>query len=148
MRPRYNRAVPLPLAARLPHIIDELLRALNEPGQSLAPAALAVARVEYPSLDPAPYLRRLDELALGVGECAARDGRRTLERLRRMLFDQEGFRGNTDQYFDPRNSCLNQVLEDRRGIPITLSVLTMEVGRRVGLRVHGLGLLSTSDADV
>ena len=62
MRPRYNRAVPLPLLTRLPHISEELLRALNEPGESLAPAALAIARVEYPALDAAPYLQRLERM--------------------------------------------------------------------------------------
>ncbi|PYM20921.1 MAG: hypothetical protein DMD81_00950 [Candidatus Rokuibacteriota bacterium] len=106
----------------------------------LAVAALLVARVEYPTLDPAPYLKRLDGLAAGVGIPASRDGRRALDRLRRVLFEEEGFRGNADRYFDPRNSCLNDVLDEKFGIPITLSVLTIEVGRRVGLSLHGLGL--------
>ena len=67
MRPRYNRSVPLPLLARLPRVTDDLLRALNEPGESLAPAALAIAGVEYPALDAAPYLQRLERM----GEAAA-----------------------------------------------------------------------------
>jgi len=56
VRPRYNRSVPLSLQARLPHVTEQLLQALNEPGEALAPAALAIARVEYPALDPLPYL--------------------------------------------------------------------------------------------
>ena len=68
MRPRYQSSVtPLSLQARVPQIADELLRALNEPGEALAPAALALARVEYPALDSAPYLLRLERM----GEAAA-----------------------------------------------------------------------------
>ena len=57
-----------------------------------------------------------------------------------FLFDETGFRGNADDYYDPRNSCLNDVLDRQLGIPITLSVLIMEVGRRVGLEILGIGL--------
>ena len=64
----------------------------------------------------------------------------TLDRLRRFLFQEEGFRGNDGEYYDPRNSCLNDVLDRKLGIPITLSVLTMEVGRRIGLDIAGVGL--------
>ena len=111
-----------------------------EPEFDLALAALLLARVEYPSLDPGPYLTRLDELATTSRIVPSRDPRRALDRLRRFLFEEEGFRGNAERYFDPRNSCLNDVLDERIGIPITLSVLTMEVGRRVGLRLYGIGL--------
>jgi regulator of sirC expression with transglutaminase-like and TPR domain len=68
------------------------------------------------------------------------DPLRALHRLREFLFDQEGFRGNADDYYDPANSCLNLVLERKLGIPITLSVLMIEVARRVGLRMQGIGL--------
>lgn len=106
----------------------------------LARAALAVARIEYPELDARRELARLDALAARVGAGRRSEARETLERLRRFLFDEEGFRGNAGEYYDPRNSCLNDVLDRKLGIPITLSVLTMEVGRRVGLDIVGVGL--------
>jgi regulator of sirC expression with transglutaminase-like and TPR domain len=73
---------------------------------------------------------------VGVGG----DPEAALERLSRFLFEAEGFRGNSEDYYDPRNSCLNDVLDRKLGIPITLSVLMMEIGRRVGLDVDGVGL--------
>src|SRR5204862_4810374 len=125
-----------------PHIIDELLRALNEPGQSLAPAALAVARVEYPSLDPAPYLQRLERM----GEAAeGRLQRQTqgdvtaqIATLNAYLYEELGFSGNADRYDDPRNSFLNQLLDRRLGIPISLAVVYIEIGRRGGMRLDGV----------
>ena len=106
----------------------------------LARGALLIARIEYPSLDVAEQTARLDALAARSAAASIADPRARLERLRRFLFEEESFRGNADDYYDPRNSCLNQVLARRLGIPITLSVLTMEVGRRVGLAIHGVGL--------
>ena len=101
---------------------------------------LALARVEYPDLIASHHVKALDELAARSGTAGVDDPLRALHRLREFLFDEEGFRGNADDYYDPANSCLNQVLERKLGIPITLSVLMIEVGRRVGLRVHGVGL--------
>jgi regulator of sirC expression with transglutaminase-like and TPR domain len=95
--------------------------------------ALLIAQIEHPDLEPDHELERLDELT-------ARVGRADVHRLRRVLFEDEGFAGNADDYYDPRNSCLNDVLDRRLGIPITLSLLAMEVGRRLGLTVHGVGL--------
>jgi regulator of sirC expression with transglutaminase-like and TPR domain len=101
---------------------------------------LALARVEYPDVVPAEQLERLDELAARSGTAGVDDPLRALHRLREFLFDEEGFRGNAEDYYDPANSCLNQVLDRKLGIPITLSVLMMEVGRRVGRLVYGVGL--------
>jgi regulator of sirC expression with transglutaminase-like and TPR domain len=126
--------------------VDPELRAFHDlvrgPDASLdlACAALAVARIEHPDLDDRHELARLDALATRVGAARRSDAAATLERLKRLLFDEEGFRGNADEYYDPRNSCLNDVLDRKLGIPITLSVLTMEVGRRVGLDIAGVGL--------
>ena len=58
--------------------------------------------------------------------------------LNRYLFEELGFRGNRDDYYDPRNSYLNQVLERRVGIPITLSVLYLEIATRIGLDLKGV----------
>ena len=87
------------------------------------------------------YLRRLDDLA---GDTRAvgweRDPLRRLHRLREFLFEEEGFRGNSEEYHDPRNSFLNDVLDRRLGIPITLSLVLIEIGRRLGLTIYGIGL--------
>jgi regulator of sirC expression with transglutaminase-like and TPR domain len=106
----------------------------------LSRAALAVARIEYPDLDEARELERLDALATRIGPARRGESAAALDRLRRFLFEEEGFKGNADAYYDPRNSCLNDVIARKLGIPITLSVLTIEVGRRVGLAISGVGL--------
>lgn len=104
-------------------------------------AALLIAAEEYPDLSLEPYLQQLDELAdrirLGLYEDAG--PRETLVHLNRVLFEDEGFHGNTERYYDPKNSYLNEVLERRTGIPITLSALYLEIARRVGLSLHGVG---------
>lgn len=108
---------------------------------NLARAALVIARLEFPNLGVAGYLRRLDELARGVGPGGrAADPLRRLHRLREYLFEEQGFAGNCEQYYDPRNSYLNEVLDRRLGIPITLSLVLIEVGRRLGLEMEGIGL--------
>jgi regulator of sirC expression with transglutaminase-like and TPR domain len=106
----------------------------------LGHAALAVARFEYPQLDLAAYLRRLDALAVDVSRHAGSNApaQQSLDALRTVLFQQHGFRGNTQEYYDPKNSFLNEVLDRKTGIPITLSVLYMEVAQRIGLAVEGV----------
>jgi regulator of sirC expression with transglutaminase-like and TPR domain len=111
-----------------------------EPEIDLAVGALALARVEYPTLIAEYHVKQLDELAARSGATGIDDPLRALHRLREFLFDEEGFQGDAEDYYDPANSCLNRVLERKLGIPITLSVLLIEVARRVGLRVQGIGL--------
>jgi regulator of sirC expression with transglutaminase-like and TPR domain len=142
MRPRYNSFVPQSLQARLPRVTEELLRAINEPGEVLAPAAFAIAGVEYPALDAGPYLQRLERM----GEAAA--GRLERHRgaghhvliatLNAYLYEELGFSGNREHYDDPRNSFLNEVFDRRMGIPISLAVVYLEIGRRAGLRLEGV----------
>ncbi len=117
----------------------ELIRG-PEPEIDLARGALCIARIEHPHLLPEHALKQLDELAARSGAADLGDPLRILHRLREFLFAEEGFRGNADDYYDPRNSCLNDVLERRLGIPITLALVMMEVGARVGLRIQGIGL--------
>ena len=107
----------------------------------LARAALAVAREEYPELDEGRYLRMLDELASGVhaGLPSGASIERRVGRLNSYLFHELGYDGNKTDYYDPRNSFLNEVIDRRTGIPLTLCILYMEVGRRCGLRVDGVG---------
>lgn len=114
---------------------------LAEPVLRLDEAALAIAAEEYPALDTAAYLAQLDRLAEQVRRRAPAPLRaaNTLRALRDVLFVEEGFRGNEKSYYDPRNSYLNEVLDRRLGIPISLSVLFMEVARRVGLVLEGVG---------
>ena len=96
-------------------------------------AALLIAAHAHPGLDVAAQLQRIDQLAAGVREP-------TLTGLRRHLFAELGFAGDEDDYYDPRNSYLDTVLDRRVGIPITLSVLLMEVGRRLGVPLDGVSM--------
>jgi regulator of sirC expression with transglutaminase-like and TPR domain len=107
----------------------------------LSRAALAIAQYEYPALRPEPYLARLDELGKRARCFTGEENNpyRLIAAINYVLFKQEGFRGNRDDYYDPRNSFLNDVIERKTGIPITLSVLYLEVARRAGLKLHGVG---------
>ena len=111
-----------------------------DPDVDLAEAALLIAKGAYPDLDVQSYLRRIDELAWGLRARVAEDAPASelIVELNRFLFEEHGFAPNVEDYYDPRNSFLNDVLERRVGIPITLSVLYMEVGARVGLPLQGV----------
>jgi regulator of sirC expression with transglutaminase-like and TPR domain len=115
--------------------------ACPEPDLNLGGAALLIARAEYPRLDTAHYLSRLDAMAESLGGEMAleRAPQRQVALLSRFLFLTEGFRGNADHYYDPRNSYLNDVLDRKLGIPITLSTLYMELGWRLRLPLLGVG---------
>jgi regulator of sirC expression with transglutaminase-like and TPR domain len=106
----------------------------------LARAALLVAEDEYPQLTPEPYLHRLDLYAEMVKDRLANETAAPvlLGEISKVLFEEEGFRGNADAYFDPRNSFLNDVLDRRLGIPITLSIVYLEIGWRLGLPLEGV----------
>jgi regulator of sirC expression with transglutaminase-like and TPR domain len=119
----------------------DLIR-VPEPSLDLALAALHIARDEYPTLSIPKYIKQLDALSAGARRVLGRvrSGRALVEGLNHYLFEQEGFCGNTADYYDPRNSLLNDVLERRTGIPITLSLVYMEVGRRLDYPIEGVGL--------
>ncbi|MFN8007166.1 MAG: transglutaminase-like domain-containing protein [Terriglobia bacterium] len=110
----------------------------------LAKAAMLIALDEYPELDIPVYLKGIDELALKIADhipfADVSQPLRVIEEMNRVLFDMEGFNGNSENYYDPRNSFLNEVLDRRTGIPISLSVLYMEIGHRLGLRIEGVGM--------
>jgi regulator of sirC expression with transglutaminase-like and TPR domain len=131
-------------------VITEILKArqsfqqiasLDEETMSLDRAALTMAWEEYPGLDVLQYLRKLDTLAaraevlLGVERSAIG----VIEGINEVLFVQEGLRGNDEDYYDPRNSYLNEVLDRGLGIPISLSVIYMEVAKRINFPVKGVG---------
>src|SRR5207248_47145 len=117
--------------------------ALVAPGAKagLARAALAIARIGYPTLAPDPWLRQLDALGAAVRARlpAGASPEAAAGEITGYLFGDCGFHGNEEEYYDPRNSYLNDVLERRTGIPISLSVVLIEVGRRLGLRLEGVG---------
>lgn len=107
---------------------------LASPGSAaLDEGALLIAAHADRGLDPALTLRRLDDLA---ARCRAP----TLDGLRHLLFDEIGFRGAVDNYHDPVNSMLDRVVLRRTGLPITLAVVMIEVGRRLGVPLDGVGM--------
>ena len=116
----------------------------DEPGVALDAAALEMAAIERPGLDAAPYLTMLDriasELDTRLGGHAGADGPRFVRIANDYLFHELGFRGNDSDYYHPGNSCLDVVLDQRTGIPITLSLVYIEVARRLGRPVFGIGL--------
>lgn len=106
----------------------------------LAEACLLIAQDEYPDLDVGAYIARIDAIAAAVSGRLAADAapEQRVAAINRHLFAELGFRGNVEAYYDPRNSYLNQVLERRVGIPITLSIVYLEVARRAGLAAQGI----------
>ena len=96
-------------------------------------ASLVMSSVLQPGLDEIEWLVALDLIA---ADCPTA----TPEGVSRYLFDAMGFAGNKDAYYDWRNSCLDRVMETRTGIPISLSILMIEVGRRVGVKLVGVGM--------
>jgi regulator of sirC expression with transglutaminase-like and TPR domain len=117
------------------------LAMLDEEAFPLDRAALVLASEEYPDLDIQSYLRKLDSLAASAEVLVGVD--RTpiniIESMNEVLFVQEGLRGNSEDYYDPRNSYLNEVFDRRLGIPITLSVIYMEVAKRISFPIKGIG---------
>jgi regulator of sirC expression with transglutaminase-like and TPR domain len=133
------------------HAVTSFTRVALSPDPDLAVAALMIARLEYPRLDARPYLDELDalgrEAAIRVaaarpsGDVPARvdpDVYARVTALNDYLFREQRFTGNTERYEDPRNSFLNEVLDRRTGIPITLALVYMEVARRAGVAVEGV----------
>ncbi|MEK6302528.1 MAG: tetratricopeptide repeat protein [Acidobacteriota bacterium] len=116
--------------------------ARNDEQINLAEAALLIAAEEYPRLDVESYIEKLDHF----GESAAGRaiGARTpldlIAAVNATMFEELGFHGNRASYYDPRNSYLNEVIDRRTGIPITLTVVYIEVATRVGLPIKGVGL--------
>lgn len=102
-------------------------------------AAFLLARTEYPSLDLTGQLARLDGLAARAQCNPCLSPYENIANLNRLLFEEENFSGNDEEYDDPRNSYLNDVLDRKTGIPITLSLVYQEVARRCGLPIVGVG---------
>jgi regulator of sirC expression with transglutaminase-like and TPR domain len=123
--------------------LDAMLERLAaDPSAGIDPAevALALARDEYPELDTEAYLNELTGMAREARPYLRGNLENRVRGLCRYLFHDQGFRGNQKDYYNARNSYLNEVLDRRTGIPITLSVVAMAVGCRAGLMVSGVGL--------
>jgi regulator of sirC expression with transglutaminase-like and TPR domain len=135
--PRHPADSPPPCRQRFAGLVRRPESAID-----LGEVALVIAQEEYPELEVTRYLSCLDEMGADVLARVGptEDPHRLIAGLGDYLFRERGFHGNTDDYYDPRNSLLNDVLDRRTGIPITLSTVHMEVGRRLGLRLHGVGM--------
>ena len=108
---------------------------------SLLEGTFLIARDEYPQLLVGEYVSLLERIAAEARAqlAPAADETDKLDVLNAVLFDQWGFSGNRDDYYDPRNSYVNEVLDRRLGIPISLAVLYLEISGRIGLEAHGVG---------
>ena len=134
------------------HLVQAFTHAALSPDPDLAVAALMIARIEHPRLDAGPYLDQLDALGeearvrvaaapVDPGDTPPRvdpDRYARVLALNEYLFGEQRFAGNETSYEDPRNSFLNDVLDRRTGIPITLALVYLEVARRAGLYVEGV----------
>lgn len=110
--------------------------------ENLARGALLIALEDYPRLDVEGYLDELDGLAVRV-ERRCSEGEPAVFRLGHLhaeMFDVDGYRGNADSYYDPRNACLNEVIDRKLGLPITLSIVFLHVASKIGLSAAGVGL--------
>lgn len=141
------------MARRIEAVLDEIrggrleeelrdLAARPDDHMDVEQGSFLIARYAYPGLEVPAYARTLDEMA---AEVRARMGQRVsgeeaVKTLNRYLFAEQGFRGNTKNYYEPDNSYLNRVIDRRTGIPISLAVLYLLIGRRLGLPVVGIGM--------
>jgi regulator of sirC expression with transglutaminase-like and TPR domain len=114
----------------------------------VAHACLMIAEDAYPGLDLERYLGEIERMALRLRGRAPKAGggarspadspEERILALNQFLFEELGYRGNSEAYYDPRNSYLNEVIDRRTGIPITLAVLYIALGRRIGLPLEGV----------
>jgi regulator of sirC expression with transglutaminase-like and TPR domain len=134
----------LAAAVHAKKVQNALVRALQgkEEKIDLVHAALLVARLDNPELDVAAYRQEIDRLARELSATIAKgaDARTRLAALAKFMFKERGFHGSRVDYYTRANSYLNEVLDDREGIPITLSLLYVELARRIGLNVVGVGM--------
>jgi regulator of sirC expression with transglutaminase-like and TPR domain len=115
------------------------LVARSEADLDLIRAVLLIAEPEYPALDVSAYVEELDRLgAVASQRIAASPGRPALANVIRYVYEELGFRGNTEDYYDPRNSFLNEVIDRRTGIPISLALVLTEICQRVGIEARGV----------
>ncbi|MFW6295981.1 MAG: SirB1 family protein [Halothece sp.] len=114
----------------------------RDDGIDLGKAALYIAQEEYPNLIVEEYLNALDTMANEIQDILPEEHYplKVIQTINAYLYEDLGFRGNQQDYYDPRNSFLNDVIERRTGIPITLSLVYLEVARRVDFPMVGIGM--------
>ena len=124
--------------------IEKFREEINQSDEKidLAKASLYLAGMEYPELDVEEYLNALDTMAEELREIlpVTPYPLKIIQSINQYLFQDLGFKGNTDNYYDPDNSFLNQVIERRTGIPITLSVIYLEIAKRINFPMVGIGM--------
>jgi regulator of sirC expression with transglutaminase-like and TPR domain len=134
-----NRVLTHPAVARRRFVH---LAALPEPQLDLVEASLVIALEENPAVDLDRYLAQVGNWSEAVR--ARLEGSRHVERIvetiNRLLFHEEGFHGENDDYYDPRSALLSEALDRHAGLPITLSILYLEISRRVGIEATGIAL--------
>ncbi|HVR44143.1 MAG TPA: tetratricopeptide repeat protein [Thermoanaerobaculia bacterium] len=115
---------------------------LPEERLDLGEASLVIALEEYPRLDVPAYLERIERWAHAVRERTegSADPERILAQINRLLFEEEGFHGEGDDYYDPKGALLNEVLDRHAGLPLALSIVYIEISRRAGLPAAGVSL--------
>ncbi len=129
-------------ALRLP-ILDRLGKLLeDQDDKDLLEGCLLIAALDHPDISIEQYMTRVDQMSEEIRNALPEkptDSER-LASLNRFLFEENGYRGGIDEYNHPANNHLDRVIDDREGMPITLSILYMELGRRIGLKIEGVGL--------
>lgn len=122
--------------------LEQLLQDQAESKERLLRGALLIAKLDNPDTDVDAYLRRVEAMAEEIRERLDADAEPIAKReaLHRYLFEENGFHGGRAEYYHPANSHLDRVIDDREGLPITLSILYMELARRIGIQVEGVGL--------
>lgn len=138
------------MAQRLAQVIQDIqftdlehtLQQAAHPEMDLEHGAFLLAKIAYPNLDPDPYISQLETMASDIGARIRSDlsGKESIVPLIHYVFEEKGFRGNTEDYYDPENSFLHRVLDRRLGIPITLCVLCLLLAKRLNLSVVGVGM--------
>jgi len=125
-------------------VIDRLAQSLSKDNaeQSLLVSALLVAKLDNPEVNVASYQREVARMAQQVNASLPKDadGPTKLRALNKYLFEESGFHGSRTDYYNRSNSYISEVIDDREGLPITLSVLYIDMGRRIGLTVEGVGM--------
>ncbi|MGA7613928.1 MAG: transglutaminase-like domain-containing protein [Thermoanaerobaculia bacterium] len=134
-----GRVLTHPAAAR--KRFEELAR-LPDEMLDLVEASLVIALEAYPALDMERYFDQIEAWSRAIRErvVGSHDLERVIEQVNHLLFDEEGFHGEADDYYDPRNAFLNEVLDRHAGLPIALSILYLEISRRIGIEMRGVAL--------
>ena len=133
-----GRVLTHPVAAR--RRFQELIDG-SDASIGLTETSLVIALEEYPGLDVGGYLSRIESWAAAVRDRARRsEVEAVLEELNSLLYEEEGFRGESDDYYDPRSTFLNEVLDRHAGLPLALSIVYIELSRRAGLNATGVSI--------